>query len=261
MKLVCACLSATLVCALACLPSHAAPVLAHATITPAGQFDVHAAVPRVRSVPSASAAVPALRPAVRAATSAEVQLAFAAPPCEVTTIATPHGEFTLLSLPGAGYTDVYGAPMLPVVRALLAVPDGVDVQCAYSSTPRDVSAAELGVPAEPLPLQPPVPKRPGALEAAPFVRAAAAYAAAAFFPSEPARIVPAGRLAGQRLVMLELAPVQFSPAQRVYRLHADLAITVSFHGQAAPPAPRSPREDALVRELVCNAPAAALSFT
>lgn len=153
-----------------------------------------------------------------------------------------------------GHTETIGAPMLPVVRMLVAVPDGAEPQLAFSSTPREAGAEELHMPGEPLPLQPPVPKLPGALEAAPFMRDAGVYASQAYYPTEPVRLVPAGYVAGQRMTLVEVAPIQYAPAQQRYRLHAGMAVEITFD-KTAPPPPRRPQEVALIRDLACNAAA------
>ena len=182
---------------------------------------------------------------------------------QVTAVRTPHGTFAELDIPGAGHTETHGAPRLPVVRMMLAVPERGEPRVTFTSVVREAGEKELGLPGEPLPVQPPVPKVPGALEAALFVRDAAVYASAEYQPAEVVRLVPAGKVAGQRMMLLELAPVQYAPGLKRYRLHAGLSVTVEFDDKAAAP-PRTLRENALVRGLACNGaalPTAPLAVT
>jgi len=199
----------------------------------------------------AAAAGAARRPMEVNAARGRVNVAVGDVALDVTAVRTPHGTFVELDIAGAGHTERHGAPMLPVVRQLVAVPEAVAPRAGFTSVVCEAGAEELGLPGEPLPVQPPVPKVPGALEAAPFVRDAAAYASAEYQPAEVVRLVPAGKVAGQRMMLLELAPVQYAPGLKRYRLHAGLSVTVEFDDMEAV-SPRTLREDALVRRLACN---------
>ncbi|HYW78176.1 MAG TPA: C25 family peptidase propeptide domain-containing protein, partial [Thermoguttaceae bacterium] len=120
-------------------------------------------------------------------------------------------SFAQLSIPGTGFTDVIGAPRLPVVRSLLAIPDGVEVTARIDGQPHLLSTIDIGIGRSLAPLQTSVPKLAGALEAAPLDYGLL-YATDRFLPDTGVRVLEAGYSHGQRLVMLEVAPIAYNPA-------------------------------------------------
>jgi hypothetical protein len=126
-----------------------------------------------------------------------------------------------LVIPGGGETGEVGAPMLPTVSRLVAIPAGMRVTGAVVE-----HAASLLEDLDLAPLR--------ADEEAPFARAAGAYAASgwrqASFPAAAAALVPAAKaaalpapvaalsrpaiLAGQPVVALTVAPVAYDAASR-----------------------------------------------
>ncbi|MGB2823452.1 MAG: C25 family cysteine peptidase, partial [Phycisphaerae bacterium] len=139
-------------------------------------------------------------------------------------------QFTRLALPGCGWTDVIGSPELPVIRQLLAVPDGADVTAEIVGQPELVSMADVGIHQPVAPLQSPVAKLAGALEAATFSLDQAAYTADSFAPEANVRVVEAGYADGQRLVMLEVAPISYNPAAGTISVYEALTFSVEIAG-------------------------------
>ncbi|MCX7847519.1 MAG: C25 family cysteine peptidase [bacterium] len=231
--------------------AHAA--IAHATTTPACvlQLSLHRGL---QFLPPPSANIPAPTVTV-SSTPQRINLTFRKFTFSVQSTSTPHGRFTSFLAPNVGHTEQIGAPMLPVWRTLVTVPNDATFTCSFSAHTSDRDALSLQPPDEPLPLQPPVPKLPGALEAAPFVRDPAAYASSNFFPSQPVRIVEIGKIASQRIVLLECAPLQYAPALRRYRIHSGLSASITFSRPLSLPPTLTPAQAILLRSLTCNSPA------
>jgi hypothetical protein len=147
------------------------------------------------------------------------------------------GAFSELELPGAGIVATVGAPALPVVRRLVVAPDDAAVTLEYAGPALPIPLSQLGLTQPIRPAQRPVPKIPGAAAPAPFERDASLYDSAAPFPAEPVRVREAGRLHGRRLLLLELHPVLYRPANGELLIYPKLSVTLSFSGGAKAAAP------------------------
>ena len=77
-------------------------------------------------------------------------------------------EFTRLTIPGCGYSNVIGAPQLPMVRSLLVMPEGVNGNAAIDGQSQLLSLLDVGMNHNLAPVQAPVVKLPGELETAPL---------------------------------------------------------------------------------------------
>ncbi|MEE8452011.1 MAG: C25 family cysteine peptidase, partial [Thermoguttaceae bacterium] len=141
-------------------------------------------------------------------------------------------SFMQLSIPGFGFTDVIGAPRLPVVRSLLAVPDGVGVTARIDGQPQLLSTIDVGIGRSLVPLQASVPKLAGALEAAPLDYGLV-YETDRFLPDTGVRVLEAGYADGQRLVMLEVAPIAYNPTAGLLSIYDTLTFELDFSGVAS----------------------------
>ena len=138
------------------------------------------------------------------------------------TVAHAGHTFLRFSVEGLGVTSTPGDPRVPVLRRLFLAASPEEVQVSVHVRRRRV--VDLG--ATPLePVQPPVPKVPGAK--VPFTWNQERYAQDAPYPGFLWRVKPAGTLRGQPLVLLEVYPVQYRPAQnQIELLELDLTVTV-----------------------------------
>jgi len=139
-------------------------------------------------------------------------------------------KFRRLDLPGHGWTDVIGEPQLPVIRQLLTVPDGAELTAEILGQPELISLGEAGLDGPLAPLQPSVEKTPGSPEAAGLSFDAAAYAADSFAPEANVRLIEAGYADGQRLVLLEVAPISYNPADAALSVYEALTFHVAVAG-------------------------------
>ncbi|MBM3308355.1 MAG: hypothetical protein FJY74_08515, partial [Candidatus Eisenbacteria bacterium] len=146
-------------------------------------------------------------------------------------ISTEAGAFTLVSIPGAGVTTDIGAPLLPVIRRHIEIPQGAVprlriIRADYAES----SLSDLGVTARLYPAQPSIPKVPGAIESAEFVIDEAAYAARGFRPDAAAVLGEIGDVRAHRFVELNVHPVQYDPAAGTVRYLRSIEVAVEFDG-------------------------------
>ncbi|MBN2055259.1 hypothetical protein JW905_10075, partial [bacterium] len=155
-------------------------------------------------------------------------------------VETKAGPYTLVDLGEGSFKGDIGTPRLPVLRRFVEVPYGAAVSLEYDTgAPVVLYPADHDLPARLLPVQPPVPKLPGAAEAAPFVIQESLYAQDRELDGEWVRIQDDDYLRGHRLVVLEISPVRYNPARgtltvvpevhiRVRLRNADLVKTASM---------------------------------
>ncbi len=197
--------------------------------------------------------------AVKAAAAADGQLnlQFAVPGFWVEEVEKAKVLQDQLTVPDSGFTAAVGDPQLPVIRRILEAPIGAQVTATVDAKWETKSLAELGIKGAVLPLQNPIPKLPGAVEAAPFVKNAAAYAQNAFMPASAVSVSEAGAFAGRRLVLAEVAPIRYNPVLGQLSMASALTVTVSFTGGAKNASAISAREDALLSNMTLNHTASA----
>jgi len=174
-------------------------------------------------------------------------------------VATTAGNFSRLSFDGEGYTTEIGRPELPVIRKLIEIPYGAQAELIIGPmTARRGTLAEFGITGPIMPVQPSVRKIPGAKEAAQFVMDQAAYAQDGYSIAEFARLGDEGYLRGHHFVLLEIYPLDYSPAQGTLLIVSDLEITIRLTGsdidltQAMKARYADPRTNALAQRLFIN---------
>jgi hypothetical protein len=90
-----------------------------------------------------------------------------------------------------------------------------------------------------MPVQAPIEKLPGALERAPFDWNDAAYGVDAMVPARRATVEPLGLVRGQRLFLLDVAPVAYNPVAGRLTIWPAIEVTITFAGAASWPGDRS----------------------
>ncbi len=145
------------------------------------------------------------------------------------------GRFTEIGWPQAPTAGDIGAPALPVVRRLVAIPAGAtaDVFCHLGDAVV-MDAKTFGQGFMLYPVQPPVEKIPGAIENAEFVIDKYAYDQDAFFCEQPAVLDELGSARGQRLAVLEIHPVSYNPTTGVVQYYPNMNVAVRFTGSSIP---------------------------
>ena len=165
---------------------------------------------------------------------------------------TKQATYAEISLPDCGPTEDVGAPQLPVIRRILVAPLGARVVASVTGNSDQIAGRTIGVTNPVFPRQQPEVKMPGALEAAPLDINRTAYAADAFSPASPVRVVEAGMVAGRRLVLIEIMPLAFNPARQEFKLFTTLDVQVKFDGGTAAALPLTEREDRLLATIALN---------
>ena len=143
-------------------------------------------------------------------------------------VAGPTSEaFVRVSIPGAGVNNRIGEPSLPVLRELVRVPFGADVEVQVTGVRfRTIDLAQEGYSLPVWPQQPPIEKRPGARQRAAFVRDGAAYSAAEY-RDELVRIEDEGVIRGTRFVTVAVSPVSYEAKTGRLRVATDFTVTVA----------------------------------
>ena len=154
---------------------------------------------------------------------------------------TKAAQYLRVEWDNASYTTEIGRPQLPVLRRLFVVPPGADVSVTYelgTATTLDLATTDLAQLVKPR--QAPVPKLPGALEAAPFDFDAAAYAVNADWPAGRVIVEELGISRGQRLFMLEVQPVAYNPVAGAITMWPEINVEISFTGAQSADVLRNP---------------------
>jgi hypothetical protein len=144
---------------------------------------------------------------------------------------TKGGVYSQLSIPDCGITNVIGEPQLPVMRKMVQIPCGaeVDVEVTASEV-SETSLKELGITNRIIPVQPPIPKIEGAWENAEFVIHEDFYQTGQFFPTQVAQKTEIAAIRGHRFVTIEVHPVSYNPVTQRLRLYSDIKIRVNLIG-------------------------------
>lgn len=142
------------------------------------------------------------------------------------------GDFTRVTGPGMPLAGAVGAPALPVLRRLIAVPTGAQwVIQTRASEPAFTALSDLGLPARVRPLLPTVatgqPDEPGREV---FTLDESAYAQRGFAPAEAVSVTEAGISGGVRLALVEIRPVAYDAATGTLALWSDLEVAIAFEG-------------------------------
>ncbi|MCK4403954.1 MAG: hypothetical protein KAW02_02575 [candidate division Zixibacteria bacterium] len=158
-------------------------------------------------------------------------------------VATKGGIFNRLSIPECGITNVIGEPNLPMLRKMIQIPYGAEVDVeVISSEFEEKSLEELGILNRIIPIQPPIPKIEGAWEAAEFVIHEAAYQTNSFYPTELAKKGEIGIIRGHRFVTVEISPVSYNPVSAKLKVYSYVRVRVNLSGSN-----RAKTEDMLYR--------------
>ncbi|MBU1072603.1 proprotein convertase P-domain-containing protein [bacterium] len=144
-------------------------------------------------------------------------------------VSTKAGAFTRITIPGFHASHVEGAPELPMMNRLVAIPYGASARIEVLSVQsRTIDLAAYGVTNPIFPAQPPVSKSAD-LENLPFLYDRAAYAQPKV-AGEMARIVALGSLRSQALGRLEISPVEYLPRENQLVVHESMDVRVVFEG-------------------------------
>ncbi len=140
--------------------------------------------------------------------------------------------FSKMDLPGAGHISQIGAPEVPAIRRLIAVPTNARIHVTVVDAPRVVSAETLGLDHPLVPVRPPVEKSAPVAEAV-FEHDLATYAVDAF-SAGPIHVSEAGVKDGIRYISLEIVPLAYNPLRHAFSVYDTLTFTLSLTGDDLP---------------------------
>jgi gingipain R len=145
------------------------------------------------------------------------------------TIQTPLGSFATIEIEKNGYTITEGQPQLPVLRYYIEVPYGANPQISIQSdswTTTTLSA--LNLPAEILPVQPSQQKDTTTTPT--FVYDDEIYTQSSPLQTTITTFSTIGILRGRQVALLEINPIQYTPATGHLSLLNSIEVTITFPG-------------------------------
>ncbi|MCZ6677222.1 MAG: C25 family cysteine peptidase, partial [Candidatus Poribacteria bacterium] len=164
-----------------------------------------------------------------------ITIEFNLPKLEVSAVEHHGIRYHDVSFEGSGFTDEAGNPRLPVLRVMLGVPPNVDF---HVETLNATSETRLGYRVSPVPhrvLQSRTDTTilPSQTEnfqtlAEQWLEDGTAYRAGGDYPKSLAKVVYDGYIRSQRVIYLELRPVQYQARSRSLRLYPRMVVRVNF---------------------------------
>ena len=138
------------------------------------------------------------------------------------------GYFTMLNIPNYAYSEVEGAPKLPVLKKLIEVPLGATL--SVEVIPGDFTEfnlADYGINTPLFPVQPSLSKSddPDLVE---FKYDPAAYQVDAYQGPEMFQVVDLGIIRGVRMARVEIAPILYNPVQNKIKVYKNVQLKINF---------------------------------
>jgi hypothetical protein len=139
--------------------------------------------------------------------------------------------FSDIDCPTCGVTNDVGKAKLPVIRTIIKGSRDAKIKVHDKVYADKLGPKEMkgwGVPQRILPVQPPIPKVPGAREAAPFVLDEKWYGQDEDLPGRLVNVKEIGIERDQKLFFLEIFPVQYNPAQGTVSISRNIEVQIEF---------------------------------
>lgn len=161
------------------------------------------------------------------------------------------------------YTRESSKPKIPVSRVMMGVP--VSADCDVRIVNSSSAVRKYGYRVSPVPKidyhQQDINNGPPVTKSV-YEEDASIYQSNESYPLKTAKIVNDGILRNQRVVTVELHPIQYSPQRKMIRIYSTLTVRVDFHSASAPPSapgltprlmtPESPQFEKLYRSSLVN---------
>ncbi len=159
----------------------------------------------------------------------QIDISVRVPRFEYSSVKLDEEVFARMELADEGATTAIGDARLPTITRLIEMPQGAVPKLSIESISwKETSLEQLGLPTHVVPLQSSILKIPGAT--VPFSLNHEYYKQHAFAPETIASITDAGELRGRHVALLELSPLQYSPATGELRLMTTCDITLHLTG-------------------------------
>ena len=169
-----------------------------------------------------------------------ITVEFNLPKLEVSTVKRNRIRYQAVRFEGSRFTNEAGNPRIPVSRVTLGVPPNVNfrVEILHATT-----ETRSGYRIPPVPHRVPRPSsensssfsHPEAFETLEeeWREDGSAYRSNSNYPKTAAQVVYDGYIRSQRVLYLELRPVQYQPKSRMLRIHSRMTVRVRFIGQGS----------------------------
>ncbi len=144
-------------------------------------------------------------------------------------VQTKAGDFSQLRISGFAYTNEIGSPKLPVLRKIISVPWGADVELTIENiNTASYNLADYGITNPVIPAQPSLSKSQNP-EDVEFVINSESYNTNSFRNNNPVTVEELGYLRGMRLFVLQFNPVDYNPVNGVINIHDNISLNVQFN--------------------------------
>jgi len=144
-------------------------------------------------------------------------------------------SYKLISYKDCQYTNEPSKPKIPLSRVILAAP--VSSEPTVRLVDSSMTIQKSRFPVSPVPEIGYHSPEPGIPPVTKFVynEDGSVYQSKEFYPSEPVRIGNDGFIRDQRVIIIELHPIQYSPRLREIKLYSNLTIRVDFNSPYSSP--------------------------
>ncbi len=145
-------------------------------------------------------------------------------------IKTEDQNFIRLDVEGYGFSNHIGEPQLPVLKKLIEIPLGADLEIFFTyKSYKDLSLSDFNLHDYILPVQPSLSKSQDPAQAE-FQFREDVYNIDDFLGDDLVSVTPLGIMRGVSIARLEISPVQYNPVSNVLRVHNDIAVEIRFIG-------------------------------
>lgn len=143
-------------------------------------------------------------------------------------VQTREGLFTQIAIPGLSYSTKLGEPKLPVLRKIISVPLGADVQTSVRNfVEENFDLTERGVTHPIIPAQPSLRKDQDPDKVA-FYYDRTAYTLSRGSTEPAVEVEELGILRSMRLFLLIVEPVAYDPVNSTLKVYNNIEVDVSF---------------------------------
>lgn len=162
-----------------------------------------------------------------------VKVSFRTGQLDATSVSTPDGTFTRLTMGDAHLSTEVGMPQVPVMVKLMEIPlcDAVNYEIVNSHY-IDYTAEQLGVNAPLFPAQPAAFK--SGHDDSPFVRNAETYARNEWYDRGLVRVEIGGVARCINVATVEFSPIQYNPVTNMYRVYDEVEVNFTFDNANIP---------------------------
>lgn len=141
-------------------------------------------------------------------------------------VQTDQGVFTEIAAPGYVFSQEVGFPKLPVLRKLISIPYGAELEIEIlSSSFKEYNLNNLGIINRIIPAQHPVAKNNANPE---FILNNEAYNLNQFLGTDLCKTEILGFMRGTRIARIDISPVTYNPVEGTIRVYDDVRFRVNF---------------------------------